>query len=147
MQEKGDDPSIDNAEVLYRRISNVGQASFMIIDEKTGARRPTSALFRPDKDGLSVYLDSVLRRHGLTETAVLTRPESGVLSLTAQDVRDEELGVAADPWPAETDDRTHKRNAAHALIVGLVPLSKSQLKLKQRALIAKCKISIDPVQA
>jgi hypothetical protein len=95
MQELTDDSTISDGEILYRRIPNVGHASFMLIDEVTNIRRPTSAVFRPDKDGLSVYLDSILRQHELTERDVQTRPESGVLSLTVGDVRAEEPGCRA----------------------------------------------------
>lgn len=147
MQELADDPTVDDGEILYRGIPNVGQASFMVTDEVTKVRRPTSAVFRPDKDGLSVYVDSILRQHELTEQDVQTRPESGVLSLTVGDVRAEELGVAPDAWPEDTDNPTHLRNAAHALVVGFRSLSKSQLKLKQYALIGKCQILIDPLQS
>jgi hypothetical protein len=146
MQELTDDPTINDGEILYRRIPNVEQASFMVTDEVTKARRPTSAVFRPDKDGLSVYIDSILREYELSERDVQTRPESGVLSLTVGDVRAEVLGVAPDAWPKGTDDPTHLRNAAHALVVGFRSLSKSQLKVKQYALIGKCQILIDPLQ-
>lgn len=61
------------------------------------------------------------------------------------DVRAEGLGVAPDPWPAETDDPDHLRNAAHALVVGWGSLSKGQRKLTQYALIKKCKVLIDPL--
>jgi hypothetical protein len=44
-----DDFTINDDEILYRRIPNVEHASFMIVDEMTGVRRPTTAVFRPDK--------------------------------------------------------------------------------------------------
>ncbi len=145
MQGLPDDPAINDDEILYRRIPNVEHASFMVTDEMTKVRRPTSAVFRPDNDGLSVYIDSILRQHGLTERDVQTRPQSGVLSLMVGDVRAEELGVATDAWPEDTDDPDHLRNAAHALVVGFRSLSKRQLKVKQHALIEKCKVLIDPL--
>jgi hypothetical protein len=114
MQEFPDDPTIKDDEILYRRIPN---ASFMVIDELTQVRRPTSAVFNPDKDGGTVA-----------------------------DVRAEGLGVALDAWPEKTDDPAHLRNAAHALVIGFRSLSKGQRKLKQRALIKKCKILIYPPQ-
>lgn len=146
MQELSDDPKISNDEILYRRIPNVEHASFMVIDEVTRVRRPTSAVFRPDNDGLSVYIDSILRQHGLTERDVQTRLASGVLSLVVGDVRAEELGVVPDAWPKDTDDPDHLRNAAHALIVGFQSLSKRQLRVKQHALIKQCTVVIDPLQ-
>lgn len=144
MQELPDDPTIKDDEILYRRIPN---ASFMVIDELTQVRRPTSAVFSPDKDGLSVYIESILSQHKLCERDVQTRPGSGVLSLVVADVRAEGLGVTPDAWPEETDDPAHLRNAAHALVVGFRSLSKGQRKLKQYALIKKCKILIDPPQS
>lgn len=44
-----DDAKIDNDEILYRRIPNVEQGSFMVIDEATKVRRPTSAVSIPTK--------------------------------------------------------------------------------------------------
>lgn len=145
MQELINDPTIDNDEILYRRIPNVEQGSFMAIDEATMVRRPTSAVFRPDKDGLSVYLDSILRKYELTERDVQTRPESGVLSLTVGDIRAEGLGIARDAWPNGKDDSNHLRDAAHALVVGFRSLTKSERRLKQHALISRCQILIDPL--
>lgn len=141
-----DDSTISDDEVLYRRIPNVEHASFMVVDEMTGVRRPTSAVFRPDQDGLSVYIKSILDEHGLAERDVQTRPESGVLSLLARDIRDEKLGVVRDAWPDTAKD-DHPRNAAHALIVGFQSLSKSQLKLTRSALVKKCQVLIDPLSS
>jgi hypothetical protein len=92
-----------------------------------------------------VYIKSILNEYELVERDVQTRPESGVLSLLVGDVRDEKLGVVRDPWPKHAGDQDHPRNAAHALIVGFQSLSKSQLRLKQSALVKKCKILIDPL--
>ncbi len=50
----------------------------MVIDELTQVRRPTSAVFRPDKDGLLVYIESILSHHKLTERDVQTRAQAAV---------------------------------------------------------------------
>lgn len=75
-QELPDDPTtIEDDEILYRRIPD---ANFMVIDELTQVRRPTSAVFRPDKDGLLVYIESILSHHKLTERDVQTRAQAAV---------------------------------------------------------------------
>lgn len=99
MPEKADDPSIGDDEIVYRRIPNVAQSAFIVVDEGTGKRRPTTAIFRPDEDGVSVYCDSILRQYKLDEKSLIRDPLNGVLSLTVGDVRAEDLGVASDAWP------------------------------------------------
>lgn len=142
MPEKADDPSIENDEIVYRRIPNVAQSAFMVVDEGTGERRPSTAIFRPDEDGVSVYRDSILRSYNLDENALIRDPRNGVLSLTVGEIRAEKLGVASDAWPPSNDP--HDRDAAHALIVGMGDLTKGQRKEKRRALVQMCTVLIDP---
>jgi len=101
----------------------------------TGERRPTTAAFTPDLDGVSVYRESRLRETGLTATALVRAPQNLVIALGVAEIRRlARLGVRDDPWPQDVPEAEHPRNAAHALIVGWTGLTKSQRKERQRVL-------------
>jgi len=141
-------PVVDS-EVVYRRVHDVTDVHFMVVEEGIKGvikRRPSSAVFKLSREevGLSVYREVILARHGLDATALLKKPLSGVVALNVSDVRSEELDVVNDAWPAETDDPDHLRNAAHALITGLLDLSRSQRQKKADRLAKLADIVIDP---
>jgi hypothetical protein len=105
------------------------------VDQATGERRPTSGAFKPDDDGVSVYQQSVLRAHGLGPADLVRSSLNLVVEVLAGDLRTIDLDVRPDPWPGDTDDPGHPRNAAHALIVGMERLGKKARLNKQRALV------------
>jgi hypothetical protein len=133
----GDDPSIPDDEVLYRRLS-YDNGDWVVRHLVTGERvRPTSGAFNPDPDGVSVYRQSRLLAltPPLSAADLVVSPENIVVSFTVSDVRSIRLGVRDDQWPQDVPDLAHPRNAAHALIVGLNELGKS-VRRKQQGKLA-----------
>jgi hypothetical protein len=129
-----DDPSIPDDETVYRRLSDSGP-SMIAVDLKTQRRRPSSGAFQPDSDGVSVYRKSRLEAARLTAADIKRAPQNIVVGLGVGEIRTTtQLGVHDDAWPTYTDDPTHLRNGAHALIVGWQGLSKNQRRQSQRAL-------------
>lgn len=133
-------------DILYRRIPNVASADFMTTDEQTGERRPSSGAFEPDEDGVSVYIDRVLRAYRLSHEALVEEPFHGVVSLLAADISADGSGLSlvSDPWPKDVDDPKHDRNAAHALVKGLADLGKKTRRREQRRLAKRCTTIVDP---
>ena len=127
-----DDPNIPDDEILFRRLSYDGGA-WVAIRKDTGARRPSSAGFDPDTDGLSVFRQAVL----LAQDPPLGPADVGeiVAGFTVADVRSLRLGVKDDPWPKDVQDPDHPRYAAHALITGLVELGRSPRRRRQKELV------------
>jgi hypothetical protein len=131
-----DDPSIPGDEVLYRRLSYPGGA-WVIPDKITGRRRPSSAGFDPDTDGVSVFRHTLLLEQDppLGPADVAVSPEGVVVGFTVADVRSLNLGVKSDPWPKDVEDPEHPRYAAHALITGLIDLGRNARRRRQQALV------------
>jgi len=120
-----DDPSIPDADALYRRLSD-SSPSMVAYDQETGERlRPSSGAFKPDPDGVSVYRRSRLEEDGLSGQDVARHPWNLVASVDVGEVRSIALGVRDDPWPSDIDEAEHPRNRAHALITGLERLGKN----------------------
>ena len=129
-----DDPSIDDDDRLYRRLSDNGP-NMIAVDVLTGDRRPTSGAFKPDDDGVSVYRESLLQQASLSAADVVRAPQNLVVALPVGAVRSiRPLGVRDDPWPTRIPDEDHPRNAAHALINGWDGLSTSERRRRQKAL-------------
>jgi hypothetical protein len=105
------------------------------VDALTGVRRPSTAAFQPDEDGVSVYRFSLLLAAGLTPADLCMKPGHLVVGLSVEDVRRLELGVREDSWPADVEDPSHPRHGAHALITGLEQLARGERKQRQRALV------------
>ncbi len=121
---------------VFRRVAN-GSPDMVVIDAVTGVRRPSTGAFKPDDDGISVYLKFVLALSGLSAAAVAVRPENLVVEVPIAAVLEiKPLEVRPDPWPTDIPDAAHPRNAAHALIVGWNGLSKGQRKERQNALVS-----------
>jgi hypothetical protein len=131
----GDDPAIPDTETLCRRVPN--QPTFLVPDLVTGRKRVSSGAFTPDEDGLSVYLLDLLMSAGQDHGAVRARSDDVVVGFTAGEARRLTLGVRPDPWPPDTPDSGHPRNAAHALVVGWPAAAKGRKSL-QRALAQHC---------
>lgn len=129
--ESGDritDSLVGSDEVIYRLLF----ANWVSVDKLTGERRPSSAAFEPDEDGLSVYREAILIRSGLSAGDLTRSPDDPVVGFTAGDVRGVGLDVLADPWPKDVPDLDHPKHGAHALITGLNGLgSKQQLRLRR----------------
>lgn len=132
--DESDDPSIEDGDRVYRRLSDNGP-NMIAVDVLTGTRRPTSGAFKPDDDGVSVYRESLLRRGSLTAVDVVRAPQNLVVAVPVGAVRSiRPLGVRDDPWPTGIPDEDHPRNAAHALIKGWNGLSRGERKTRQRKL-------------
>ncbi len=130
----GDDPAIADADSVYRRLSD-SRPPMLVIDFVTHERRPSSAAFRVDSDGVSVYRRSKLDAAGLTAADLVRLPQNVVVSLVVGEIRSlAKLGIRDDPWPPDSDDPGHPRNGAHALIVGWNGLSRSQRRERQKTL-------------
>jgi hypothetical protein len=94
-------------------------------DEATGEVTFKRGAFKWDKDGCSCHRHVVLHANGLSWVDVKKRHENGVLRVQVADLRNNGLGIAADPSP-DVDD-PHPADVAHALIVvGPVGLSNSK---------------------
>lgn len=133
-ESSGDDPGISDNESVYRRLSD-NSPSMIAVDLKTQERRPTSGAFMPDADGVSVYRKSILESAHLTAADLKRAPQNLVVSLGVDEIRTvARLGVRDDAWPVDTDDPSHPRNGAHALIVGWQGLGKNQRRERQRTL-------------
>jgi hypothetical protein len=92
-----------------------------------------SGAFEPDPDGVSVYVHTILAAHGLGPSDVALAPGQSVAGFSVGDLRSIGLGIRPDPWPSDVPETDHKRNAAHALILGLNELgAKAQLKRRQQ---------------
>lgn len=124
----GDDPRIEDTELLYRRLSRDNPDQYAV-DQETGESRPTSAAFKPKpgEDGLSVYRRSRLEEDRLSAADVALRPNHIVFSVTAGDVRTLKLGVRDDEWPSGIPEAEHPRNRAHALVVGWADMSRGEV--------------------
>jgi len=108
------------------------------IDRATGLRRPSSGAFKPDEDGVSVFRESLLRRHTLSAEVVADRSlRQLIASISVGQVRQGDMGVRDDPWPPDVPDPSHPKWEAHALIVGLEDLPKNDRIRKQRLLASQ----------
>jgi hypothetical protein len=123
---------VGNDEVLYRMLF----PTWVSIDKITGLRRPSSAAFKPDEDGISVYREEILIRDGLNASDLTRNADDPVVSFTVADVRSLSLDVREDAWPADVPDPEHPKHAAHALISGLNELG-SSAQLRKRQELAK----------
>lgn len=128
-----DDPRITDTEALCRRLSD-SSPNMLVRDEVSGERRPSSAAFKPDADGISVYRLDVLTGSGLGPADLCTRDAQLVVTVQTADVRSQGLGVRPDPWPLDVDDPGHPRHAAHALIIGFATLSRGERRRRQQSL-------------
>lgn len=137
----GDDGSIAGDDTLYRRIARHGDTSMMVIDEASGEVSISSGAFKMDADGCSVYLQSVLTEHSMGPAELVNSPQNVVIAITADQVRDERLGVRRDPRPFEEDGY---RGEAHALIVNPADLGRKALRRAFRVLAHGATIVVTP---
>jgi hypothetical protein len=131
------DPGIPDEDSVLRRLSDSGP-NMVVVDQLTGARRPSSGAFKPDVDGVSVYRRSRLVAKRLTEADLVRAPQNLVVELGIGEIRClARLDVKDDPWPADTlVEPRHPRQAAHALIVGWDGLSRGEKRARQQTLAA-----------
>jgi hypothetical protein len=142
-----DDPSILDKDVLLRRIYHAGRdhpVEFVVTDSITRKRVPTSAGFRAEDDGLSVYLVRLLQDAGLGPESVVTEPMNAVAAVEAGVIRFNGLGVVCDPNPPDVPDPDHPRHDAHCLIKGWDGRSRGQIRKLRRALAAASTLIVDP---
>lgn len=110
-----DDPDIEGDEVLYRYSPRIPHQNWTVTDQATKQVSIALAALQWDEDGISCYRERILRENGLGWPDVKREPRNGVFSLRAQDIRDERLGIAFDPYPESGDG--HPRDVAHSLVV------------------------------
>jgi hypothetical protein len=128
-----DGEPLDGSDVVIRRLSHQGP-SMIATDRITGARRPSSGAFKPDEDGVSVYSQAAMTDRNLTVHDLRTGDANVFVALAVSAIRDvTDLDVVGAPWPSYAD--SHRRNAAHALIVGWGSLTKKQRKERQDQLV------------
>jgi hypothetical protein len=128
MQNSGDIPEIFDDDIMYRRL----YPGWVVTDSITGERRPISGAFEPDADGVSVYGHMILAAQGLSARDVALKPDQSVAGFSVGELRSIGLDIRPDPWPLDVPDPEHKRNAAHALVLGLNELgAKQQLKRRR----------------
>lgn len=111
-----DDESILDEERLVRRL----HPTHVIYDHNRQRWRATSAAFRPDPDGVSVVLSSVLVSMSLTEKACVDGYDGhSAVVLEAGAVRSMQppLRVARDPDPPDLEP--HVTSPAHGLLKGI----------------------------
>lgn len=139
------DATIDNQDLLLRRVYDAGATTFVAVDQLSHKRMPTSASFRvqDDEGGLSLYLESVLLAAGLDATAVVSAPMNAVAALSAEAIRTAGLGVVRDPFPDDVPDPDHPRHAAHALAVGWAGGRKARHRISQE-LARAAELVVDP---
>lgn len=131
-----DDPKIQDAEVLLRRI----HPSQLVWNDNNKDWAVSSAAWDDATGDISVYLSSSLLSNQLAPECVLDGyPLHSLASITAGDARglDEPLGVILDPDP--NDD--HPRSKCHGLLTGLLPGNPGK-KRQQRPLAKKSKILV-----
>jgi hypothetical protein len=116
------------ADQLLRRVPSLTHEDFVTTNTETGERSLTSACFklRSKEDGLSVYSRTVIERNGLDCAKVCSTPFNVVVGIPGALPDSQGLETVPDPWPTDVPEPDHLRNAAHMLIDGLGPLSKSE---------------------
>ncbi|MFB7982473.1 hypothetical protein [Streptomyces vinaceus] len=129
-----DDSTIPDDELLLRWVPAFSPTHLVRDSATNEVIGPSSAAFAPDTDGASVYLDSLVQARNLTPVDVTHAVTDSVWTLPVEQVRALNLGVRRDPWPQDVDDPEHPRYAAHALITGLIGLSKKQRIRAQKGL-------------
>jgi hypothetical protein len=106
-------------------------------DPETGKVRPSSGVFRVKRgeDGLSVYREGLMKRHGLTAGDLIVAHGNLLARLSVGDVRSVGgLDVHDDPQPEGVPDPERPCHKAHALIVGWHGLTSGQRKEREKRL-------------
>ena len=127
--------SVPDDETVLRRLPYL-RDPFWVTDEVTGEQRISTAAFKVDADGISVYRLSLLRSDGLGAEAICTKPEHRVAALAVRAVRRTGCGVEDAPWPPHVPEPDHPRHRAHALITGVAGLPKGPRRARVAALVA-----------
>ncbi len=139
-----DDASIEDDDIALRRVFDAHKINFVKVDAVTHERRASSAAFRFDDDGMSVYLNSILQQRNLDAQAVITQPFNAVAGVTVRSIRQLQIGITRDPYPASEPDPTHVRHAAHCLITVAAGRSNNDVRKLCQALARKSHLMVDP---
>lgn len=102
------------------------------LNQESGARRPSSGAYKPDADGLSVYMLGVLTAHRLPVSAVRARDDDAVYGHEVADLYALALSLRPDPYPAGVPDPAAPRHVAHALVLGWPENEKARRRLQRR---------------
>lgn len=122
--------TVEDSETLCRRIPEI--PSMWAPNKESGGRRPSSGAYKPDSDGLSVYLLSVLAAHGLPVSAVRARDDDAVCGNEVTDLHPMKLSLRLDSYPADVPDPAAPRHVAHALVLGWPEGEKARRRLQRR---------------
>lgn len=130
-----DDPSIVDAETVYWRAPELPLENWTVFDEGRNCHRVRGGAFPWNEDGVSCYMERILRELGLDFLVIKNEPRNGVLAVRVQKVRESGLGVARDPNPDYIPvDELQPRDEAHALIVHDEDVGSKQRKRRTSAL-------------
>ena len=133
--DRRDDPTIPDAEDLYRRVVE----ERIVTEQDTGRKRLSSQAFSDRRNEISVDLSSMISPEECLKLGLRfgSGPFRGVVAITAGQARDLDQVVVRDPIP-EDPARSLPENPAHALICGK--------KASQRRLAARARWVYPPDQ-
>jgi hypothetical protein len=124
---------LDDADWLYRRL--IDDDTSQMCTGSDGLRRPSSAAFAPNDDGVSVYSEQAMVATGASTADLILPPANLLARISVRLLRVTfQLDVVGDPWPRGIREEGHRRNASHALIVGLEMLTTKERKRRQRGI-------------
>lgn len=119
-----DDPKVDDAAVVYRRIPDNPDFTYRASDGLLGLN--PAALRRTDGEGMSVHLEAVLAESARADHAY-TPPPPGIIGFAAGIPRTAGGGVVAVPDPQERDEVLAR---AHAEVRGPLKGDQGEARLK-----------------
>lgn len=132
---------------MLRRVfdaSNTLGTTYIIEDAVTHQRRPSSAAFTVDADGISLYAEPILIGAGLSARDIADNPLNAVAAVPVAVFTRLELPIAKDPHPSGTPDPNHPRHAAHCFAQGWTGHTRGALKRLRRDLAEASDLVVDP---
>jgi hypothetical protein len=127
----GDDVGIANPEILLRRVPLVPN---MLAPNDSGGRDLTTAAFKYDDDGVSVYRELLLTGSNVGVEALRARGDDHVFGGAAGAIRKGGVGAREDANPAWVTDPENPIHSAHALL--LCPAAIDTRRKREKALRA-----------
>lgn len=113
--DRQNDPTIPDAEDLYRRVVE----ERIVTEQATGRKRLSSQAFSDPRNEISVDLSSMISPEGSLRLGLRFGggPFRGIVAITAGQARDLDQVVVRNPIPEDTA-RSLPGNPAHSLICG-----------------------------